>query len=75
MEQLTIKINNNSARILKLAAKRNAKQLDDYVREILEWFALRETDSLFRWKPMKGSGKGVKNASQNHNKSLYGKKG
>lgn len=75
MEQFKIKINNNSARILKLAAKRNAKQFDDYVRELLEWFALRETDPLFQWKPKKGSGKGVRNSASNHNKLLYGKKG
>lgn len=74
MEQLTIKINNESARVLKKAAKRNLKQLDEYIQEILEWFALKEIDPLFKWKPAKGSGKGVKYSSLNHNKLLYGKK-
>ena len=74
MEQLTIKIGDTSARVLRRAAKNNEKKFEDYIREILEWFALRETDPLFQWKPLKGSRKGVKNSAKNHNGMLYGKK-
>ncbi len=65
MTQLTITLDNSSVRMLKRAAKRNAKQVEQYVQELLKWYAMRETDPLFSWKPVKNSGKGIKDSDQN----------
>jgi len=73
MTQLTLTINDNSARTLRRAAKVKAKNLEEYARELLEWYAMKETDVLFQWKPLKRSGKGVKDSAQHHDKYLYGK--
>jgi hypothetical protein len=74
MTQLTISLANKHARLLRQSAKKNAKPLEDYARELLEWYALAQNDSLLLWKPLKHSGKGVTDSSIHHDKYLYGKK-
>lgn len=74
MTQLTITLDAKSAQSLKRAAKKNAKPLEEFARELLEWYAIREFDPLFQWKPLKNSGKGIKDSAQNHDKYIYGKR-
>lgn len=74
MTQLTITLDNTSAQILKRAAKKNAKQIEQFARELLEWYAKREADPLFMWKPMKNSGKGIKDSALKHDQYSYSRK-
>ena len=73
MTQLTVTLNDKSVQTLRRAAKVKAKNLEDFARELLEWYAMRESDVLFRWKPLKHSGKGVKDSAQHHDTYLYNK--
>lgn len=74
MTQVTISLDNESAQILKQAAKKNAKQFNEYIQDLLQWYAMREIDPLFHWKPLKGSGKDIRHSARNHNLLLYVKK-
>ncbi len=57
MIQLTISLENKSARVLRQAAKKNAKPLEDYAREVMRMVCLAQNDSLFLLRPLKHSGK------------------
>lgn len=74
MTQLIIKLDKKSVQALRRAARKNAKPLEEFARELLRWYAERDKDPLFTWKPLKNSSKRVKNSAHHHDKYLYGKK-